>query len=99
MQVTNGNLTARNSAAFAGFANHVLTVDFQQLAKVYDDMLNLTLTYGRRMQEATDASRSAQGEVTRCNNEIARLHERLDLLQRRLDEQKPEPKRRWWQRG
>jgi len=85
MQVTNGNLTMRNSGAFASFANNVLTVDFVKLAASHDAMRSLTTSYNSQMQEAREAARSAQGEVTRCNNEIARLHERLDAQMLRLD--------------
>lgn len=114
MQTTMPGSTVRDSAAFAMFTNDTLTIDFKKLAHVHDMMRNQTLQYAGEMQRAMNAARSAQGEVTRCNNEVSVLKEaiaqqksRIAQLESSLEGLRPQcridagrvKRKRWWNRG
>lgn len=108
MQVTTtGGMRISDTAAFASFVNNTLTVDFKALGDVHNRLQRMAITYSDILQRCEAAGRSAQGEVTRCNNEVARLNERIDFLTIRIEELEDarairegvQPRRRWWQRG
>lgn len=113
MQRTMPGNTINDPAAFAMFAGDTLTIDFKKLARVCDQMRNWNQRYDGEMQRAVEAARSAQGEVTRCNNEVAVLKEavaslcarlkqvedKVDIDARLAETNEPVRRRRWWQRG
>jgi hypothetical protein len=83
-RTSNGGVV-RDSAAFACFSDNTLTVDFKKLGEVHSKMNDMVSSYAASHQRAMDACRSAQGEVTRANNEVAVLKQAIASLSARLD--------------